>query len=320
MPAIPPGKWRGLKSAANANHVFEILAFDQRGSYRRMLPDGATYNDAVNIKCEVVATLAPHTSGVLLDPIYGFAPAATVPGSTGLLMALEKSGYTGDSTYRQMAFIDGWSVGKIKAMGAAGVKLLVYYHPQSETSAEIEQLVAQIVGECRVYDIPLFLEPVSYSLAADVAKDSAAFAATRPDVVRETAQRLGALGPDILKLEFPVDAAHNNNHDEWRAACEAVSAASPVPWVLLSAGVDFPIFEQQVRVACEAGASGFLAGRAIWKECVAMTPQERQQFLTTTATERVNTLKALVEHARPWTDFYSPMESSADWFVSYHPA
>jgi hypothetical protein len=36
--------------------------------------------------------------------------------------------------------------------------------------------------------------------------------------------------------------------------------------MLLSAGVDFESFRKQVKIACKAGASGFLAGRALWQE------------------------------------------------------
>src|SRR4029078_4586491 len=46
---------------------------------------------------------------------------------------------------------------------------------------------------------------------------------------------------------------------------DALDAASQVPWVLLSGGVDDATFEAQVEVACRAGASGVLAGRSVWE-------------------------------------------------------
>lgn len=316
---ITPGRWRGLKTTSNDDHTFTILAFDQRGTYLKMLPEGAPYETAVAIKREVVFTLSRHVSAVLLDPIYGLPAAHDMAGNSGLLMALEKSGYTGDSTYRRVELIDGWTVGKIKQMGASAVKLLVYYHPHAGALAEeIEGFVANVCQECCRYDIPLFVEPVSYSLDANFRKESAEFAKTRPEVVRETALRLSKLKPDILKLEFPVDADHDNNEHSWQVACEAVSAVCEVPWVLLSAGVDFETFEQQTKIACRAGASGFLAGRAIWKEAVAMTTQERARFLAETGVDRIRRLEGLVCNlARPWTDFYAPMTGAEDWFKSY---
>jgi tagatose 1,6-diphosphate aldolase len=318
---ITPGRWRGLKTTSDDDHTFTILAFDQRGSYQKMLPEGTSFETAVAIKREVVFALARHVSAVLLDPVYGLPAVLDMAGGTGLLMALEKSGYTGDSTYRRVELIEGWSINKIKHMGASAVKLLVYYHPHAGTLAdEIESFVATVCQECRTYDIPVFVEPVSYSLDASVRKESAEFAKTRPEVVRETARRLSKLQPDVLKLEFPVDADHDTNNSSWQVACEAVSAVCDVPWVLLSAGVDFETFAQQTKIACRAGASGFLAGRAIWKEAVTMTTQERARFLAETGVDRIRRLEEMVYNlGRPWTEFYAPMPASEDWFASYQP-
>jgi tagatose 1,6-diphosphate aldolase len=159
---------------------------------------------------------------------------------------------------------------------------------------------------------------MSYSLEASVPKESAAFAATRPQVVRETARRLSGLGIDVLKLEFPIDAAFNPDHAQWKAECEAISAVCQVPWVLLSAGVDFETFEQQTRVACEAGASGWLAGRAIWKESVAMTREQRRDFLAGPAIERAERLAEIASRtARSWTDFYTTAPVPEGWFKAY---
>ncbi len=316
---LTPGKWRGLKSTSTDAHLFTILAFDQRGSYRRMLPQGTPHTVAVAIKREVVTALSPHTSAVLLDPIYGLDAAMHMFGGSGWLMALEKSGYSGDATARELAFLPGWTVEKLKRAGASAVKLLVYYHPDAGALTErLEETVRQVAEQCRRYDLPLFVEPLSYSLDPNVPKASATFAEQRPRVVRETIRRLSLLGVDVMKMEFPVDVAFEHDRNVWRAACEALSEASATPWVLLSAGVDFDTFEQQARVAFQAGASGFLAGRAIWKECIPMSAEQRAQFLAQTATVRVQRLSALAaEFARPWTDFFAPPPPDEGWFADY---
>ena len=312
---LTPGRWRGLRASSTPGSIFTILAFDQRDSYRKMLPKDASYELAVQIKQEIVVKLSDHVSAVLLDSEYGLGPALNMSGHTGLLMALEKSGYSGDSTYRRVAFYDDWSVAKIKQVGAAAVKLLTYYHPGSGPLAEeIEALIKQVADECHRHDIPLFLEPVSYSLDGAVPKDSADYARTRPAVVAETARRLSALNPDVLKMEFPVDAAFDSDQRSWQTGCDAVSAAATVPWVLLSAGVDFDVFAQQVLVACRAGASGYLAGRAIWKESVAMDADSRHAFLVRVALDRLARLNEVAAaHARPWSDFYEPIPATKDW-------
>ena len=321
LESLSPGRWRGLQTTSTAHHVFTVMAFDQRGNYVRMLPDGVPHAQAAALKYEIVSALAPHTSAVLLDPIYGAQAALMGVGHSGLLLCIEATGYTGDSTYRRTEFIPGWNVAKIKQMGASAAKLLIYYHPESGSLAEeIETLVAQVAEDCHRHDLPLFVEPLCYSLDAAIAKDSAEFARLRPVLVRETARRLCSLGVDVLKLEFPIDAKYNADQAAWLDACQAISAVSTVPWVLLSAGVDFDTFEQQVGVACEAGASGFLGGRAIWKECVSMSPTARAQFLAATGTARLDALTAIAnDTARPWTDFYAPPAVGENWYMGYAP-
>lgn len=316
---LTPGRWRGLKTTSTRDQVFTILAFDQRGSYRKMLPADSTYEGAVQIKTEVVVALSYHASAVLLDHEYGLHPAMQMSGGSGLLMSLEKSGYSGDSTYRRIDFVDGWNIAKIKAMGASAVKIMPYYHPDTGALAEeIEAVIAQVCADCQRADLPLFLEPMSYSLDPAVKKESEAFAQTRPQVVIETARRLSKLQPDVLKMEFPVDVAYNADRKLWRSTCEELSTACSVPWVLLSAGVDFETFLEQTQIACESGASGWLAGRAIWKEAVTMGEAERQRFLSETAVTRINKLtEVATAAARPWTDFYDLAPSTMDWYKSY---
>jgi tagatose 1,6-diphosphate aldolase len=316
--SLTPGRWRGLQNTSNNDHLFTILAFDQRGTLIDMLPNGATYETAVEIKQEFVSTLAPLVSAVLLDPIYGLPAAMHMGGSTGLLLALEKSGYSGVPTARKIDFIEGWTVEKIKKAGASAVKLLAYYHPHTDMAGVIEAVIADVCRQCHEHDLPLFVEPVSYSPDSSISKDSAEFAKTRPEIVRETARRINALQPDVLKLEFPIDVKYDRDAASWKAACHAVSDVVDVPWVLLSAGVDFDVFEEQVKVACAAGASGFLAGRAIWKEGVGLPPADRKRFAQETASDRLRRLGEITEElARPWTDFYKPIENRQDWYASY---
>ncbi len=313
---LTPGRWRGLRATSTANNTFNILAFDQRGTYRKMLPEGSSPETAVKIKRQIVVELSTHVSAVLLDAEYGLEPALAMAGHTGLLMALEKSGYSGDSTYRQAAFVDGWTVGTMKQIGVTAVKLLAYYHPESAKLAEeTETLIQQVVNDCHAHDLPVFVEPMSYSLDANVVKESAEFAKTRPRIVAETARRLSKLNIDVLKMEFPVDADFDSDHKSWQSACESLSGACTAPWVLLSAGVDFSTFAEQLMIACRAGASGYLAGRTIWKESVAMDDDSRQRFLQEIAVERLNKLNDTANsQARPWSDFYEPMSTSPEWW------
>lgn len=317
--ALTPGRWRGLKTSSSRKNIFNILAFDQRGTYRKMLPPDTSYEVAAQMKRDIVVALSFHASAVLLDNQYGLQSAVDMNGGSGILMSYEESGYSGDSTYRGIKFEADWTVAKIKQMGASAVKVLAYYNPNNKPlAAEIEGVLKQVADDCHQYDLPLFLEPLSYSLDANIAKESAEFAKLRPDIVIETAERLSHTGADILKMESPVDPNFDSDEQKWADTFAALSKVATVPWVLLSAGVNFEKFEIQTQLACQAGASGWLAGRAIWKEAVTMTAEQRSTFLSGKATERMQRLNAISEqYARPWTDFYSAPVGSLNWFTDY---
>ena len=88
----------------------------------------------------------------------------------------------------------------------------------------------------------------------------------REGAVLEGVERFGSLGADVLKLQFPEDSVGNPFRHLWAKACEEIDRLSPVPWTILSEGSDYALFRDQLGVACRAGASGFLAGRAVWRE------------------------------------------------------
>ena len=322
------GKIRGLGATSSQDGAFTILAFDHRQSFAKMLParqgETVSYADIVAAKATVVEALSPHASAVLLDPEYSAAQSIAsgiLPGRTGLLVAVEETGYSGTATARESKLLPGWSVAKIKRMGADAVKLLIYYHPdEGELTDHQESLTREVIQDCRCYDIPLYLEVVSYSIDPKLDKNSAGFAAMRPGLIREIAARLGALGPDVLKLEFPVDVFNDPEEGNWERACEAVSEAANCPWAVLSAGVDFDMFKRQVEIACRGGASGYIAGRAVWQEGIPMLPQQRDDWLRRVGAARLDQLAEIADrHARPWRDFFPGIDNTVNlgWLDSY---
>lgn len=318
------GKIRGLQQCASARGTFTCLALDHRQGLRRAMnpldPKAVSDAELIDFKLEVCQHLAGEATAVLLDPEYSAAPAVhqgIIPKGTGLVVALEATGYTGDPNARESQVLPGWSVAKAKRMGADMVKLLVYYHPDAPTAAEIEAFVAQVGAECHRHDLALMLEPLSYSLDPSVKKLPSI---ERRYVVTETVQRLVVPGLDLVKIEFPLDTDSDPDENTWFAACLEVSAAATIPWILLSAAVDYPTYLRQVLVACQAGASGVAVGRAVWKEAIDLDLQERANFLNTTARERLARLTAVCTAlAKPYHDFYPHLEQTlpGDWHVRY---
>jgi len=238
-----------------------------------------------------------------------------LPGKSGLVVAVEATGYTGDPAARESRILDGWSVAQAKRMGASAIKLLVYYHPDAPTADEIESLLAQVAADCQQQDIPLMLEPLSYGL--DPAQKKLV-GDERRRVVIETARRLTAIGGDILKAEFPPDIATSPERETWAAACAELTAACTVPWVLLSASVDYDTYLEQVIIACQQGASGVAAGRAIWQEAPQLEGEDRLAFLRGLAFERMQRITSLVDAlAAPWMSSFSPPVADSNSYRSY---
>jgi len=315
MKPITIGKLLGLQQISSKRGTFTALALDHRQNLRRANQAFVDNEELSRFKLDVTSALASEATAVLLDPEVSAAQAIatrSIPNGIGLVLALESTGYTGEATARHAQIIPGWSVEKAKRMGASAVKLLIYYHPDSSVAKEIEDFISKIAEECKQQDLVLMLEPLSYSLDENrkLTSDEKRY------VVIETAKRLTPLAIDILKAEFPLDA---NDADEakWMEACKSISSASVVPWILLSAAVDYVTFLHQVTIACNAGASGIAVGRAVWQEAANMKGDERMRFLNVAARQRISRLASLCHAlAKPYTDFYAA-DAPFDWYKTY---
>ena len=303
------GKIRGLQQISTTEGIFVICAMDHRGSLRAMIEkeqlEEADYQKLVAHKLELCAALAPYASAVLLDPNYGAAQciaSGVLPGHTGLLISIEASGYQSNSQGRVTTLLNGWDVGKIKRMGASAVKILVYYRPDLAKVANKQlKTIEMVAKECLKHDLPFLVEPKTYPVKGE-STESPQFAAQKPNLVIETARQITSLPIDVLKAEFPADLNYETDKAKLLDLCHQLDEASRVPWVILSAGVDYSAFLEEVEIACQAGASGFLGGRAIWQEAIRLkNEKERVKFLSTTVANRLKELsKIATKYATPW--------------------
>jgi tagatose-1,6-bisphosphate aldolase len=317
------GTRRGLDATSSRRGTFAVLALDHRQNLRKELhpedPSAATTGEMIDFKRAVVRSLSSIATGTLLDPEIGAAQCiadGSMSGRDGLIVALEATGYEGPTGARVSRPLPGWDVAKAKRLGASAAKLLVHYHPDAPNAADQERFVADVAADCRAHDLALFVEPLSFGL------DGAALTGEdRRRVVIETARRMTALGGDVLKAEFPYDAAVDDR-SRWAEACAELDAASRLPWVLLSGGVDDRTFEAQVEIACQAGASGVLVGRSVWAGAATLPPGERTAWLATEGAERLRRLVELVEATghpwRPrWTAAARPEPPETGWYTRY---
>ena len=318
MTSLAPGKVRALTQAANDAGVFTIFAIDHRDAMRAIIdpgdPGAVSGSTLTELKLEFVRAMSPHASAVLVDPEYSAIEAVreqAIGRDAALLVALEAQGYLGDADQRVTSLLDGWSVERAKRLGAAGVKLLLYYRPDSAAADAQEALVSNVVAECARFEIPLFLEPIGFRI------DGEAPHRDRRWIVCESVRRLGALGPDIMKVPFPEDTS-TVDLPAWRDACVELDEACPVPWTLLSGGDALDSFAAQVEVACKAGSSGFLVGRALWASAIVGDAATRRTAIDDHVIPGFTRLARIATSiGRSWVDRVGPEGIDSVPFGSY---
>lgn len=245
--------------ATDTGH-FAVLAIDHVGSFAATVrpddPTSMSTEDIWEAKLPLVEGLGAHGGAMLIDPGFlegsGFTRSEGLA-ATGLILGIEDGDYADVLTAPR--FLPGWSVDRAARLGVDAVKISMFYDPSGDTSAA-ERFVTEVVNQCRQQDMPLFAEPLA--LYDDPRK--------RCEAVLEGVRIFGHLGADVLKLQFPIFPETDPSPDSWADACGEIDRLSPVPWAILSEGGDYALFRQQLQVACRAGASGFLGGRAIWRE------------------------------------------------------
>ncbi|MDG3007396.1 tagatose 1,6-diphosphate aldolase [Paludisphaera mucosa] len=310
---LTPGKLRGLQRISNPDGTLTMLALDQNNSVvdmagkalRRAGEDrGATYEEVVEAKLDLMRGLATAASAVLIDPYYGAWSAVasgTIPPHVGLLLRLERTKYEMSKKGAPLATIEpGWGVEKAKRMGADGIKFLAQFEPTEPESADANfALVERVYEECKRHDLLLLLEAVAFPLDGETKQD-ASFLDRKAETVIETARMLSRYC-DVYKAEFP-GTLDRESDQQLEDNLQALDAVAERPWVLLSAGVDYDQYLEQVEMALRAGASGVLGGRAFWKEYFQQADAPaRASFLTDVARRRLVDVDAQVRaHGSPW--------------------
>lgn len=254
-----------LKRLARPSGGLAMLAVDQREALRAMIAErtGAPVpdDDVTAFKVAAARALTPHASAVLVDPQFGWEAvlAADAVDPACALIAAADHFVPGETEFVRDAVIDeSLDLDALARQGAVALKLLVVWRPDGDRGRRVA-MVEEFVARCRRRDLLSIIEPVSRAPLAggDFDADAGILAA---------AKELGALGADVYKTEVPT---HGKGGDsEVREGCRRIDDLVDGAWVVLSSGVAADRFPDAVRLACEAGASGFLAGRAVWASVV----------------------------------------------------
>jgi tagatose-1,6-bisphosphate aldolase len=296
-----PNAVKSLDDIAAANRTFSIIAMDQRNTLRRMFTAvgrEGTDDELRQAKVDVARELTLLASGLLSDPTYG-VPAITAADALaptcGLLVAAEPSErqtYNGEPrTHRDPALDASW----VLDQGGDALKFFVQLRGDRPTPgpgepdlvAECVAVCQEIIDDCRSRGIPAVIENLVYPMPGTELQGT-----ERETAIIESARVLNELDIDLLKLEYPGSPE----------ACRRLASVLTRPWAVLSAGVPFDQFQDVIRIAFDdGGAAGFIAGRSVWREAVSLDGPARQEFLSTVAKPRLETLVSVADkHARPW--------------------
>jgi tagatose 1,6-diphosphate aldolase len=272
--------------------------------------------------------LSPSVSAWLLDARYGLQAVATgaLPGSVGLMSAIEDEDYSIPEGPRRTRYREGWSLRQIKLAGADVAKLLWFYRPDGDPATAEHQryVVRSLAAECARLSLPLVVEPIWYPLPGEDPA-SPRWRAARIDGILASAFQANSLGVDMLKVEFPGYVDSQQGRDGAAAACKELDAGISVPWVILSAGVGYAEFKTQLEIACRAGASGYLAGRSVWRDAASTHDPAARDAAVAQARSRLDELNAITRaNGRPYRPARSlpeVIETMPDgWFTTWHPA
>ncbi len=278
---LSAGKLWGMRRMADAKGLFKMTAVDQRPPIKNPIREKrgtaeAPYDDVAGFKLMLVEELQAESSAMLLDPHFALPKGLSILSpAKGMIVTLEDSIFEETPGGRLSSEIDDWSVEKIKRAGGDAVKVLAWYRPDASPSVRSRQKdFARRIGDaCARYDIPYLFELLVYPLPGESnqTRDYVEMTAKHADHVLESVRTFAdpEFGIDIFKLESPVPAkdipgANGANASEVQKLFDEMGRLAGRPWVMLSAGAGMAEFRRVLEHAYAAGASGYLAGRAIW--------------------------------------------------------
>jgi len=285
-----------LDALARDSGTFLMVAMDQRESLRAMLAEhhpGPIGDDRlVRFKVAVARELAPYASGFLIDRQFGFDEVVRqglVPDGCGLVLAgdaivPEPGNPVGDTTIDPELDTTGAA-----SAGVVALKLLVVWRDDEQRPRRLE-MAREFVQRTRAAGLISIVEGVVRQAPGQDGFD-------RETAIVEAARELAAVGPSLYKVEVPLHGRAGDAELERR--CREIDAAVDCPWVVLSSGVEPADFPAAVAAACRAGASGILAGRAVWRDT--LHEDDPTELLRRRSVPRLQELAEIVDaQGTPW--------------------
>ncbi|MFU8850395.1 hypothetical protein ACNAW0_05345 [Micromonospora sp. SL1-18] len=287
-----------LDAIARPSGGFAMVAMDQRESLRTMFADAGSGrpddDQMIAFKTAVARALGPLASGFLIDRMFGFEQIrdGMLPDDCGLILAADALDQEPGQPVEETWMDEVVAAPEFDLTGVRAIKLLLLWRRDARREERVE-LARRFVALAAERQVLSVLEPVvratSEELSAGRWDEDAA--------IIEAARELSPLRPSLYKAQVPRRG--KGTPAELRRAAEALGRAIAGPWVVLSQGVERDDFLTAVRAACQGGASGFLAGRALWSDVVGRPDVDRA--LAEVSVPRLDRLVEVVDReATPW--------------------
>lgn len=261
-----------LKDITRPSGGFSMLAVDQREAMRLMfaaagVPAPVTDRHLTDFKVNTAKILSPYASAILVDQQFCYHQIVeqnAIAKSCAMIVAADEF-IPGNGIPVDSVVIDkGVDAQAVKRDGGKALKLLVLWRSDEDPAQRLE-MVRNFNQLCHANGLLSIIEPVVRPPRRGDVFD-------REQAIIEAAKELGDSGADLYKVEMPLYG--KGTQQALLNASQKLNEQINMPWVILSSGVDEKLFPRAVSVAMQAGASGFLAGRAVWSSVVGLPDTE----------------------------------------------
>ena len=289
-----------LTKLARESGALAMVAVDQREALRGMfaahqstpVPD----SQLTQFKVDVARELSPFASALLVDQEFGIDEIINqkaLKGTCGLIAAADLLvGPAGGAATDTAIDLDVDPI-RMRDIGSVGLKFLILWR-NDESPDSRAKLVEDFNKLCHISGLPSIIE-IIVKPPTDTSKSF-----NREEELIIAAKEAANWKPDLYKAEVPFHGEGDLNLVTRNA--ERISEAIGSPWVVLSNGVKQPLFNDAVKACAMGGASGFLAGRAVWADIVGAA--DIPQALRDVSIPRLEQLAEIVDaHAKPWTSW-----------------
>jgi sulfofructosephosphate aldolase len=290
---------RALTNLARPSGALAMVAVDQREALRGMfaahqstpVPD----SQLTQFKVDVARELSPFASALLVDQEFGIDAIidqkALAP-TCGLIAAADLLVGPAGGAATDTAVDPDVDPMRMRDIGSVGLKFLVLWRNDESPESRLK-LVDEFNQLCAKSGLPSIIEvivkpPTDSSRSFD-----------REEELIIAAKEASNWNADLYKAEVPF-------HGEGDLLAitrnsQRITEAVGTPWVVLSNGVKAPFFADAVKACAQGGASGFLAGRAVWADIVGSA--DIPAALREVSIPRLEKLAEIVDqYARPWSD------------------